>query len=667
MAGSIDTYEMLLPLFSTNLRAANPPALVRSCSLVCRPATSLALTLKLFTSTTRNFAISLTPLIFTRELTLRFLQIQINLSFSTTALTRHPKISHRRQSVAQGGKRYTPRTDKTFSGPFTQYDCTDGGVTSRIMEFLAERRRPLYNNDFNFYNCNVTIHNTINNGGNTLNFYECECYARNEALQQQEDCTEEGQGGLDGNFGNDAPASRPPVSEAIPRSPTEVRQINATHYSRVRNNNTSGDEREEFLSNYQPSTTLQKQGASLQADKQAMNSSDTKFTVDKCPGETIEIEKQLLQFIRDTASTMWNDTDLSDSQMQAIALKRCAEVSPTNLTKHTEGIRLWILEYIQQRIGKLLGCLESKFQDQDITRLTKGTNPTPRPKGKEDHPEVLVPSALVLSGHVHNLQQNHILVDEAHESQSHRHEDEKNHLDHPIPNDLIEATRDVQTHVSPCKRRCRRRLPRDRESPVSAKENSIDNSIDTSPSSQEDRADSPNAIPSQAVPANIPFHAKPPSHDFKEVCASEDEIGKQQSRGKAKAFTVASSTRDDAGLPNPNPSDDVFSQAKGSSDGFLESHISRNKSLESVVLPLERTVKSDSECNSRPTSPQKASSRANDPALSHRTQGSENTPFQHVISLESPLSSNNLLTRSTETDSGTYVHKTKRILTGNSF
>lgn len=506
-------------------------------------------------------------------------------------------------------------------------------------------------------NLPATIHIDIKGSNNTVNInpsnhYNCRCSSRDETLQRQECRIETDQDGRDENFGNQPAAPRPSVSEGMTRDQTGIWQRNTTHPSLVGKKNGSRNEHENFPSKYKPITTLQKQGICLEADKQATNSIDTGFTVDAHPRQVFETDKEILQSIRDTTDTLWKDTDLSDSQMKVVALEGCAEVSLSTVTRYTEGMRLWTLDYIQQRMERFLGRLESKFQSQEMMKFSEGSDHAPCPLGKEKDLGIVVSPAI---GQAHDA--HSVLVSEFHETQSHLHEDEKQSSDVPIVDDPFELTSNVPTCEFSCKRQRRRRLPTERESPLSARKRTMD----TSSSSQENRMVSTNLTPIQTAQENISFHAKLPPHDPKKDYDFENGTGKEPSRGRARAGTVTPSSRDDSGLPKPNSSQDVFSHAKCFSDGFLHSHSLRANSLE----PLERTKTFHSKLNSPYTPPPKAP-RAKNSVVAHHTQRSENIP-EHIISTESHLLSKKLLTKNTETEPGGYVQNLMRALTKNEF
>lgn len=344
---------------------------------------------------------------------------------------------------------------------------------------------------------------------------------------------------------------------------------------------------------------------SFGASSTAMSRTETLFTAVEHPRRGLATDTELLQFIRNTTDAIWQQADISDSQMKDIALNCCAEARPSTQDELNREVATWTLDYFQQRMERCLECLETTFQG--TTSVDEEMSPMLRPARRENDPEIIESVDPVFSNTNASLQPR-------------LHEDIESALGELVTSEVTELRRESETDCrSPssefpevCKR-----------APLGDKHSVLNEGDDTNLS----MAHHTNAKPVEEIEPRTQAHPRFSPDDLKSECTSEEGNLGQSGTADVPIDTTATPTLRDAGHSSPNQPD---GRTCKSSDLPNNLH-TRPKSIGMLVLPSEQTsTRSNPETERRNASTQKASLQPRHSARCFGTQGSGGVSDQRV-------------------------------------
>lgn len=456
----------------------------------------------------------------------------------------------------------------------------DADMESKAIE--SNHRMPTVVN----HNCTVTIN---------YNLHDDASSSRNRAPTRQS-----------GSFDDISSASRTPLSkaapsEAIPRFETNPGHVTHDHHSHVA------------------------KPCSLQTDRGAFRLRENRPSAAVAHRENEPTtDKEVLQFIRKTADTLWQETDLSDLQMQAITGRCCPEMKPSGQTRRTKDIAIWTLEYFQERMERCLERLEVTFQGTSATQYGQEMTDSYCPEGGEDDAEIPKPVDIPNSPESDGPQLISILDAQI----------------QPPPSDIEE----------------------DAENSSNYPELSGVNNVEPQPNDHENQAEPMSARSIHVVPATVQLRTNSSPKDARVDVASNQDESERRVGAKVGTSTPATPTSDDAGLPPVNQPEDI-PQLICMSDDSLETETRMTKLARLIEESHLRQLVIGTKIKGRGVFSHKSSSQPKQSTLTHPTPGLEDTSRPHDPNLGNELVHGTSPADDIEAESGVYVHRVQRNFT----
>lgn len=360
--------------------------------------------------------------------------------------------------------------------------------------------------------------------------------------------------------------------------------------------------------------------ASFGANSTATSRTETLFTAVEHPRRRLATDTDLLRFIRNTTEAIWRQTDISDSQMQDIAHRYCAEARPSTQNELDREVATWTLDYFQRRMERCLECLETTFQG--TTSLDEEVSPMPRPARREHDLKILKSVGPVFSDSDSSPQRKSLLDDHAIKPRTHVYEDIERPLGKLVTSEANELTKELEVDASK-EARTRRplcrppslKLPKERQwAALGDKYSVLNEGDDTNPS----MAHHTNEEPVEEIETSTQVHPRFSTDGLKSKYASEEDISEQSSSLDTPIDTAATPTFHNVGHSPTNQSD---GRTCIPSDLPNNHHI-RPKSIGMIVLPSEQTsTRPNPEAERQSASTQKVSPQPRRSVRSFVTQG----------------------------------------------